>query len=140
MNFRAKVTLDNGIDNHINSYPETLSIFSGSGTTKINISRATNTIITGATWTLDSPNGPLEADSGTTAIDVISSDYHIITTIYVPADTATNIDLTPYFELNDTGVLLSADGTNNKILSIVGSPMGVGSTSVSMTLSYKGLY
>jgi hypothetical protein len=140
MSFRPKVLLDNGVKNRVNTFPETLSIFSSGATIKISLIWCHDELLTGSTWTLASDGGPLEADSGATSIAYNSPDYWVFKTFYITKDTPMNIDLTPFFELNDEGVLLTGGETNSKVLSVVGTVIGAGTASVSMTMSYRGLY
>jgi hypothetical protein len=140
LSVRPKTLLDNGRDNHINSYPETLSVYSTGSTIKIMLVSHDGTILTGSTWGLDSVGGPLQADSGATSIDVNSDQYWIQKTFYVENGKPTNIDLTPMYELNDEGILMSGDGVTQACLSIVASCLGGSSANVSMDLSYRGLY
>lgn len=137
ISFRPKVLLDNGNHNSINSYPEILSVYS-TNPIKIQLAWTTVNQLTGATWTLDSVDGPLVADSGATSIDINSDNYWITNTFYVNG--TENINLTPFFELNDEGILLNGDSTNDNILSIVGTALSGGSSDVTMTLQYRGLY
>lgn len=141
LSLRPKIFLDNGNENSVNSYPETLSIYvSGTTTVKIGLVWSSLNILTGATWTMNSIDGPLEADSGATSIDVNSPDYWIWKTFYVNKDTPINIDLTPFFELNDEGILLTGGETHEKIFTIVGSTVNGSTAWIDMTLSYRGLY
>jgi hypothetical protein len=137
ISFKSKEILDNGNINRVNSFPETLSVYSSGATTKISFCKYTPIDLTGATWDLNSVNGPLMADTGATNINM--NDVWKQFTIYAPKDTAINIDLKGYFELNDEGILLSANGISNNIFGLIGTAIG-GSSVVTTTMSYRGLY
>jgi len=140
LSVRAKVLLDGGYHNHVNSYPETLSVYSSGASIKVQVVSHDGTILTGDTWSMNSVGGPLEADSGATSIDVNSDQYWIMKTFYIQKDVPTNIDLSEMFELNDEGVLLGGDLQTQAALSFVCSKLEGTSASVTMDLSYRALY
>lgn len=140
LSVRPKVLLDSGKHNHINSYPETLSVYSSGASIKIQIVSHDGNILTGETWSLNSIGGPLEADSGATLIDTGSDEYWIMNTIYVKKDEALNFDLSRYFELNDEGILLAGDLATQNSITFVGTTLDGSSATVSMDFSYRALY
>lgn len=140
LSLRPKIMLDIGKHNHINSYPETLSVYSTGSTIKISMVFHDGLILTGDTWTLESVGGPLEADVNATQIDINNDSYWINTTFYVQKDQATNIDLKPYFELNDEGIILNANNEQSSVLSFVATAIGGSAANVSMDFSYRALY
>lgn len=144
ISFRPKIYLDNGLWNTVNSYPETLSVFTTGASVRLSIVWHGGDILTGATWSMNSIDGPLEADSGATAIDVDADDYWQTISFYVQKDVPTNIDLKPYFELNDEGILLSrGNSDNNPVqsnMTFVGTILDGTSASVTMDMTYRGLY
>ena len=139
LSLRAKTTLESGGMNRINSYPETLSVYSTGSTLKISFV-AHNAPMTGETWSIHSDGGPIEADIDATEIDVNDDSYWKMITFYVQDGQATNIDLTPYFELNDEGMLLPANGVQTNLYTFVASTIGGNVASVNMDLTYRALY
>jgi hypothetical protein len=139
LNLRAKILLDNGRYNRINSLPETLSVYSTGSTIKISFV-SHNASLTGDTWTLNSIGGPMEADITATNIDINDDTFWILTTFYVQKDQATNIDLRPYFELNDEGMLLASSNLQTNIYSFVATAIGGSVANVTMDLSYRSMY
>lgn len=140
LSVKAKQLLDSGTRNIINSYPETISVYSASAPIKVKMIWCDDDIFTGATWTLDSIDGPLMGDMDATAIDTDADSYWQTEQWYVPENTPTNIDLGRFFELNDEGVLLSGDGITQPALCFVAQSLNGVSSVVTMDLSYKGLY
>lgn len=139
LNLRAKILLDNGRANRINSYPETLAVYSTGSTIKISFV-SHNAPLTGDTWTLNSVDGPMEADITATDIDINDDTYWILFTFYVQKDQATNIDLKPYFELNDEGILLAASNLQTNVYSFVATAIGGSVANVTMDFSYRAMY
>lgn len=140
ISFRPKILLDNGNHNHINTFPETLSVYSSGSTIKIHIVSHNGTILSGDTWSLNSVGGPLECDVEAIDIDINSDKYRIMKTYYIQKDNATNIDLTDMFELNDEGILMSSDHITQPCISIVASTIGGGTALISTDFSYRALY
>lgn len=140
LSLRPKVLLDNGGYNRINSYPETLSVFCTGSTIKIQMVVHDGTILTGDSWSMDSIGGPLQADSGATFIDINSDKFWVMSTFYVTKDVATNIDLRPFFELNDEGILLAGDSSTQSTISFVGTILNGTGASVTADFSYRSLY
>lgn len=139
LSLRSKILLENGNYNKINSYPETLSVFATGSTIKIQMISHDGSILSGDIWNLNS-KGSLEGDTSSTSINTSSDEYWIMSTFYVTKDVATNIDLKPYFELNDEGILLSGDNITRNNITFVGTILNGTSASVSMDFSYRALY
>jgi len=137
---KAKILLDNGSHNHIETYPETLSVFSSGASIKVDLVWCDSEILSGATWLLDSVDGPILGDDEAVSIDTEADSYWQSITHYVTANIPTNINLTPFFELNDEGITLSADGLTQGALSFVVTLLEGTSATVSMNMSYRGLY
>ena len=139
LSLRAKSILDTGRSNRINSFPETLSVYSTGSTIKISFV-SHSAPLTGDTWSLESAGGPMQADITATDIDINDDSYWIMFTFYVQKDQATNIDLKPYFELNDEGMLLPANSLQTNIYSFVASTIGGSVADVTMDFSYRSMY
>jgi hypothetical protein len=140
LSVKPKILLDNGSRNIINSFPETLSVFSASAPIKIRLVWCDDDIFTGATWGLDSIDGPLLGDIDATAIDTEADSYWNQNTFHVGQNEATNIDLRDIFELNDEGILLSADGVTQPAMCFTAQTLNGVPTHIVMDLSYRGLY
>lgn len=135
---RPKILLDSGGHNHINSFPESMSVYS-TGNIKIQVVSHNGTILSGETFSIQSLDGPLEADITATSIDINSDQYWIMKTYYIEKDMATNLNLSDMYELNDEGCLLSFDHTQNTI-SYVATSLDADSATVTLELSYRSLY
>ena len=136
---RAAQTIDAGspatVVNRVNTFPETLSVYVNGGDAKITLWFSPQ--LTGATWTI--ANGTtLEGDNAATALTA-GPDGYAAMTWYLGAGSH-NIDLTPFFELNDEGIMLSADGVTQPVVTFAGTKLsGGGAVTVSATLTYREL-
>jgi len=140
LSIKPKVLLDSGVPNTINSFPETLSVYSSAAPIRIRMIWCGDDIFTGATWLCDSIDGPILGDIDATEIDTDADSYWNTETFYVNTNEAKDINLDRFFELNDEGVLLSGDGLTQNALSFTAQSLNGVSTIVNMDLSYKGLY
>ena len=126
---RAK-TIFEGKSNRVNAYPESLSVYVDGGPIKLScLARASTT---GATFT--DAAGTIQFD---TAASSVTGDGMF--SIYLNAGAHT-IDLTPYFELTDEGILLNVDQTQPEMSFAATKLTGAGTVTVHATLSYRELY
>lgn len=133
---RSKTILPtNGQHNHVNAYPERLSVFT---TGPIKIQLVQDPILDGyETWNL-AGESTIEGDNTAETCDATNAWRWA--TYYCGAG-VTNIDLTPVFELNDEGLLMGADGITQTTLSFVATKLDNTSTvTVTTCLSYRELY
>lgn len=135
---RAKVLLDNGKHNHVNTFPESISVYSSGSTIKLNIIQVFDDQLTGATWTLDSIGGPLQGDSGATLVDFENS--YNFKSFFIQKNVPTNINVSDIFELNDEGIVLGADNLTQQIMTFVATPLDGNVADISFDLSYRALY
>lgn len=135
---RAKTILDNGKHNHVNTFPESISIYSSGSTIKLNIIQVFDDQLTGATWTLDSVGGPLQGDSGATLVDFENS--YNFKSYFIQKNVPTNINVSDIFELNDEGIVLGADNLTQQIMTFVATPLDGNVADISFDLSYRALY
>lgn len=140
LSIKPKMLLDSGVKNTINSYPETISIFSTNSPVRIRMVWCNDDIFTNDTWLLDSIDGPLIGDNDATLIDSNADSYWNTETFYVNAGEAKDINLDRFFELNDEGILLGGDGVTQGVLSFTAESLNGIGTTVSCDFSYKALY
>lgn len=129
-NLRSKQTPE-GLNHHnsVIAYPETLNVYTDQ---PIKLSLYQNTIVTGGTWTgLDSA---LEVNYTGVATDMLSA---FKTWFFDPG--VHSICISQYFELNDEGIMLNADGTYAN-WSFVANKLGATNATVTFNLGYKELY
>ncbi len=129
LSVRSKQQL-NGRHNAIQSYPETLSIYTDQ---PVAVTLYEDTTLTGATYTLVG-QGSLDGDTAATVTDT----GHRFNTWYFSAG-AHNVDLSQYFEVNDEGILCRPDGTQIN-WSFVAAKLGATNATVSINLGYKELW
>jgi hypothetical protein len=104
VSIRAKA-LYGGRRNPTNSFPEEYSCFVSGGTVRVDFCWPIT--ITGATWALDFE--AMEADIAATSATV-DDDYGLYASYYLSPGSH-KIDLRPFFEANDEGIITNADGT-----------------------------
>lgn len=132
---RSAVLINGGVDNRVTTFPETLSVYIAGGDAKIALWY--DPTLTGATWAI-LPDTTLEGDNAATALAAGPNGYAALTW-YLPAGSH-NIDLKPFFELNDEGIMLSADGVTQPPIVFAGTKLsGAGAVTVSATLTYREL-
>ena len=131
---RATLLLDTGQTNRVTAYPETLSVFVAGGDAKITLWY--DPVLTGATWLLGG-GATLEGDAAATSQIPGATGYAAMTWYVSPG--SHNIDLRPFFETNDEGIALSADGVTQPTAVFAGTALTVTATTVSASLTYREL-
>jgi hypothetical protein len=116
---------------HVGLYPETLNVFVAGGNVKLTI--VDDGTLTGATWGITG-GGVAEGDIGATAI----SGGEKFKTFFVPAG-ATNIELTPYYEINDEGYHRLPDDSASYTFTLVATKLDGTTVTAVATLGYKEL-
>ena len=135
---RSKALLDDGKVNNINTYPETLSVYCSGGPAKIQVINGLVSDFENDSWDIAGIS-TIMGDTTSTGVSSSSDTYWNMCTYY--CDTGvTNIDISKQFELNDEGILTTADGTNLEVVGFVGTRLTSNATSISMTLSYRELW
>lgn len=127
---KSKETVD-GIRNNIVAYPELLSVYTDN---PISLTIWQRSTLTGATWDIDTGSSVLGADDGT----LTTPDALRFKTFFCPAGVS-NIQLTDYFETNDEGIALKADGTP-EVWSLTASPLTASSANVVINADLKELW
>lgn len=130
LSVRSKTTI-NGIHNSIQSYPETLSVYT---TQPISLALYQDTTLTGAPWDIIGV-GAIDGSTNGTLSVLPTSSFNVW---YLDAGSH-NIDMTPYFEVNDEGIMCKADGVPT-IWSFVGKKLGASDAVVSINLGYRELW
>jgi len=139
LSVRSKLLLSTGLENHINVYPEILSVYSNGGPIKINVVFADISDLSEDTWNLEGMS-TIEGDTTATMINTTSPTYRVMTSYYVNKDECINIPIKEQFEINDEGILTNANGTNNEILCFTSTKLSEHNTTVSITLTYRELW
>ena len=120
--------------NHHNSviaYPETLNIYCDQ---PVRIDLSQGVTATGGTWLIGSGETSIEGSSDTAITDLGNS----FKTWFFGAGAHT-IDLTEYFEVNDEGIMLNADGTT-EVWAFTAKRLGGTNSVVTLNLGYKELW
>lgn len=134
---RSKAILDNGNSNHVNAYPERVSLYVTGDPIELCISQFDLAALTGASFVNGASS--LQIDNSATAVNTAHASYWEQHCFMCPVG-VTNIDLQPFFELNDEGILLGADGVTQSVLALVASRLGSSATTVTATVTYRELY
>lgn len=116
---------------HVGVYPETLNVFVTGGNVKLSI--VDDGTLTGATWGITG-GGVAQGDIGATAI----SGGEKFKTFYVPAGVS-NIELTPFYEINDEGYHRLPDDSGSYTFNLVATKLDGTTVTVGATLNYKEL-
>lgn len=120
--------------NHHNSivcYPETLNVYSDQPV-RVDIWQKVTT--TGGTWDLLSTEVSIEGSNTT----VVSDNIAPFKTLFFPAG-VTNVDLSKFFEINDEGIMLNADGTYAS-WAFTAKKLGSTNATVTVNLGYRELW
>jgi hypothetical protein len=125
--------LVNGEVNRISTYPQTLSVNVSGGAVKMEILFDVN--LSGATWAL-SGESTIEGDVAASSLS-IGDGYKFVSEFCGTG--ITNIDLTKYYELNDEGIMVNADGSVQPITTFAFTALTGTSTAVDATLTYREL-
>lgn len=132
---RSATTINGGVTNRVTTYPETLSLYISGGDAKITLWY--DPTLSADTWSI-LPGTTLEGDNAATSL-VAGPDGYAAMSWYLPAGSH-NIDLRPFFETNDEGIMLSADGTTQPVVTFAGTKLsGAGAVTVTATLTYREL-
>lgn len=129
MSVRSKTTI-NGDHNPIQSYPESLTIYT---TQPVMITLSQGTTLTGGTWSLVGA-GSLDADTAAT----VATGGRRFNTWYLDAGSH-NIDMTPFFEVNDEAIQCQASGTA-EIWTFTAKRLTASDATVSLNLGYRELW
>lgn len=126
------VSTINGKHNPVQSFPETLSVSASGGAVAVSLWQGTT--LPGATWDVGSGDTSLEgALNGTLNL----TGARKMLTFFVEG--VANIDLRPYFETNDEGIHVLADGTP-EIWSITATKLSGTTVTTGVSLAYKELW
>ena len=123
----------NGKHNAVQAYPEVLSVVATGGPVAVTLWQTVS--ITSPSWTVGSGTTSIK---GSTTGTLNLSGARKFATFFVDTGVA-NIDLTPYFEVNDEGIMCQADG-NAEIWSITATRLTGNTTTVSVNLAYRELW
>lgn len=123
----------NGKHNSVQAYPEVLSVFATGGAVAITLWQSVQ--ITLPSWVVGSGTTSV---MGSTAGTLNLSTARKFATFFV-AEGVKNIDLTPYFEVNDEGIMCQADGTA-EVWSITATKLSGTSVTTGCNLAYRELW
>lgn len=126
---RPKLEIAAGIPNRTGIYPETLSVFVTGGDIKITI--VDNATLTTPSWQACTSLAQYDI-SGT----VVGGDK--FKTFYLSSG-CHNIDLSVFFETNDEGYHVLADGTDAYNFTLIGTKLSGTTVTISATLGYREL-
>jgi hypothetical protein len=130
LSVKSKSTI-NGKHNSVQTYPETLNVYADE---PVAITIWQTTTVTGGAWSLTSDS----SIDGTIDGSLSTSGARKFKVIYVNAG-AVSINMSEYFEVNDEGVMCSANGTP-EVWSITATRLRPNVTKVSLNLSYRELW
>ena len=127
------VTTLNGKHNSVQAYPETLSVIVTGGSVSITLWQSVT--ITGASWVIgDGQSSILGSIIGTIDLSLARQ----FATFFL-AEGCHNIDMTPYFEVNDEGVMCQADGVA-QIWSFTATKLAGTTVTTGINLAYRELW
>lgn len=128
---KPKTTLPNGLPNRIGAYPDELRVFVTGGTVKLSI--VDDATLSAPTWSI--------AGVGTMKGDISSSTVTggVKFRSWYLGPGAHNLDLCPWYEFNDEGYHLLADGTDAYSFSIVATKIDGTTVTVAAGLTYREL-
>lgn len=129
VSIRAKATI-NSKHNSVLIYPETLNVYTDQ---PISLTLWQDTAVTGGTWNNLASAGDVNY-TGT----VVTTAAQKFKTLFFGAG-ATSVDLDKFFEKNDEGVQVKADGVP-EVWSITVKKLGATNANVSVNLGYKELW
>jgi hypothetical protein len=127
------VTTVSGRHNSIQLYPDTLNVYTDQ---PVAISLWFDGTLTGGSWTV-TPNGYDIIEQNTTGT-YSTTGALLFKTIYIGAG-STNINLSEFFETNDEGILVTADGLQ-PIFVLTGSKLGATNANIKTSMTFKGLW
>jgi len=120
----------NGKHNSTIIYPETMEVFA---TGPVSITIWENTSVADGTWNSLASFGEVNY----TGVVTTSPDQNFKT--FFCNTGVTSIDLSKYFELNDDGIMINADGTP-RVWAVTSSLLTVASANVSINMNYRELW
>lgn len=123
----------NGRHNSVQAYPEVLSVIATGGAVAISMWQTTG--LTSPSWTVGTGDTSI---LGSTAGTLSTVGARKFATFFV-AEGVANIDLTPYFEVNDEGVMCQADGTA-ELWSFTATKLTGTTVTTGMNLAYRELW
>lgn len=126
------VTTVSGQHNSIQLYPDTLSVYTDQ---PVAISLWWDGTVTGGSWGVV-PNGYDVIEQNTTAT-YSTTNALLFKTIYIGSG-STNIDLSEFFETNDEGLLINADGSQPFFV-LTATKLASDAT-IKSTMTFKGLW
>lgn len=127
------LSLINGKHNSVQAFPEVLSVVAVGGAVAISLWQTTT--LTSPSWGVGSGNSSI---LGSTTGTLNVSSARKFATFFVQ-EGVSNIDLTPYFEVNDEGVMCKADGTA-EIWSITATKLTGITVTTGINLAYRELW
>lgn len=129
--YRPEATI-NGKRNTVQIYPESLSVYT---TQPVGLTLFQSSDYTGGTWSSAGAGSTLERSTDGIFSYANSESF---TTFFCDTGVST-FDLRRFFELNDEGIQVAADGTP-QVWSVLASPLGASAADVKLNLSYRELW
>ena len=123
----------NGKHNSVQAYPEVLSVIASGGPISITLWQTVD--ITAPSWVVGSGDSSI---LGSTSGTLNLAGARKFATFFVDAGVA-NIDMTPYFETNDEGIMRQANG-DGEVWSFTATRLSGTATTVGINLSYRELW
>ena len=121
----------NGKHNAVQSYPETLSVVADGGCVAVSLWQGT--ALATPSWVIGGDGAILGSTSGTLNL----AGARKLMTFFVSG--CKDIDLTPYFEVNDEGIHILADGTE-ELWSITATKLTGTTVTTGVNLAYRELW
>jgi hypothetical protein len=126
-----QVGMINGKHNCIQTFPETLNIYT---TQPIGVTLFQDVDYTGGTWNASSYQARLERS--TDGVFTYAQSKPMKTWFFNAG--CTTVDLSAFFEVNDRGIMVAADGTQ-QVWAFLAAPLTASAADVTINLSYKEL-
>jgi hypothetical protein len=123
----------NGKHNSVQAYPEVLSVIATGGPVAVTLWQTV--AITSPSWVIGSGDSSI---LGSTAGTLNLAGARKFATFFVDTG-VTNIDLTPYFEVNDEGIMRQASGTA-EVWSLTATRLSGTATTTGINLAYRELW
>ena len=127
------VSTINGKHNAVQAYPEVLSVVATGGAVAVTLWQTV--AITTPSWVIGSGTTSI---LGSTAGAINLTGARKFATFFV-AEGVANIDLTPYFEVNDEGIMSQADGVG-EVWSITSTKLTGTTVTTGINLAYRELW
>lgn len=123
----------NGKHNSVQAYPEVLSVIATGGPVAVTLWQTVE--ITTPSWVVGTGNSSI---LGSTAGTLNLTGARKFATFFVDVGVS-NIDMTPYFETNDEGIMCKADGVG-EVWSLTATKLSGAATTVGVNLAYRELW